>query len=212
MAQLRQPAATLLVVDDDPTVNVVVEHTMRPEGHKVLAVSGVSEALDVLETKAVDVVLCDVLMPGSDGYSLCRTMRDHARFRFIPILLVTTLSSEADVVAGFDAGAFDFLSKPVLPPVLVARVRSMLGVATRLREVHTSNLDELLQARKHQLATSAGLSPREREVLDLVLLGRMHADIALVLGVSPRTVKFHVRNLLEKLGADSRADLPRVLY
>ncbi|MFO0556430.1 MAG: LuxR C-terminal-related transcriptional regulator [Polyangiales bacterium] len=121
-------------------------------------------------------------------------------------VLSDPLSSHAHAAA-LDAGADAVLVRPIAANVFVATLRAF----ARTQTSDPSSIEHQLRQRSDQLAADACLSLREREVLDLLLLGRSLNDIALVLGISPRTAKFHQANVLAKLGADSRFDLMRLL-
>jgi DNA-binding CsgD family transcriptional regulator len=96
--------------------------------------------------------------------------------------------------------------------VLRAQVRALLRVRRQYVELQARarDVDSLMAGRRHRLMEGAGLSERERVLLELILAGRGHREIAAELGISERTSKFHQRNILDKLGADSRADLLRI--
>jgi DNA-binding NarL/FixJ family response regulator len=205
-------ASTILVIDDDPIAHETIEGLLVREGHTFVHAESAPRAYAILEQTPVDLVICDVCMPEVDGFEVCRTLKADERWRTIPIVLLTALDGEDDMVLGLEAGADEFLSKPVEKVVLRARVRAML----RIREQYTSlarprDLGALMIERRERLAAEANLSVREREVLELLMLGRTQDEIGTALGISPRTAKFHQANVLHKLGADSRSDLLRVL-
>lgn len=196
----------ILVVDDEPTARQVTCAQLVPEGYDLRALASGAEALEALADPPVDVVVCDVMMPGVDGVQVCRALKADPRWRHVPIVLLTALSERGDVVRGLDAGADDFVTKPVDGAVLRARVRALLRVRDAYLELQAgAEVD-----RRAERIAAAGLTAREREVLELLLLGRTHEDIAVALGISERTSKFHQANLLEKLGAESRMDLLRL--
>ena len=204
--------AKILVVDDDAAARETVEALLLPNGYHLLFADSGSRALTMLEAESVDLVLCDVMMPDMSGFEVCRRTKDHDQWCLIPVVLITALDGNEDIVEGLESGAEEFLSKPVSGIVLRARVRSMLRVRAhydRLRG-QAPDLSDLLRARRERLADEANLSAREREVLDLLLLGRNHEEIGTVLDISPRTSRFHQANVLQKLGADSRTDLLRL--
>ena len=117
----------ILVVDDEPDVRELVVYRMRRSGYDVLAAKNGEEALQIALAELPDLVVADVMMPRLNGYELTRRLRDHEQTRGIPVILLTSKSQEADVSAGFDAGADDYLRKPFSPDELVARVRAVLG-------------------------------------------------------------------------------------
>jgi len=127
---------TILIVDDDPTNRELLEAVLQAEGYAVIAVAGAPAALEVLARTRPDVVLLDVMMPEMDGMELCRRLKSQPATRLIPVVLVTALSGSEDRIRGIEAGADDFLSKPVRLAELRARVRSLL----RLKR-YTDQLD-----------------------------------------------------------------------
>lgn len=197
----------ILVVDDEPTARQVTCAQLVPEGYDLRALASGAEALAALADAPVDVVVCDVMMPGVDGVQVCRALKAEPRWRHVPVVLLTALSDRGDVVRGLDAGADDFVTKPVDGAVLRARVRALLRVRDAYLELQAG---AEVDRRRAERIEAAGLTAREREVLELLLLGRTHEDIAVALGISERTSKFHQANLLAKLGAESRMDLLRL--
>lgn len=196
----------VLVIDDDPVALVTTCAQLAPEGHDVVTAPSGTAALAHLSEPPADLVVCDVMMPAVDGYAVSRALKAHPEWRYVPIILLTALDGRDAIVAGLEAGADEFVTKPVEGAVLRARVRSML----RVRETYHQLRGARGADRRAELIARANLTEREREVLELLLLGRTHEDIAEVLGISRRTSKYHQANLLEKLGAESRLDLLRL--
>lgn len=113
----------ILVVDDDPHIRELVGHFMRLEGLDVVeAVDGL-DALRVLADIKVDLVILDIMMPGMDGWELCRELREQAD---LPLLMLTAKGETSQIVKGFALGTDDYLVKPFDPMVLVARVKALL--------------------------------------------------------------------------------------
>jgi two-component system response regulator MprA len=113
----------ILVVDDDPMVATTVQRVLRPEGYDIdVALTGTA-ALDQARAHPPDLVVLDVMMPGTDGFEVCRQLRAEAS---IPILLLTARGGTADRVHGLDVGADDYLVKPFAYAELLARVRALL--------------------------------------------------------------------------------------
>lgn len=202
----------ILVIDDEQSARDTLEALLDSEGYSLDFAASGAEALERLVSAPVDLIVCDVMMRGMDGLEVCKRVRAHPEWRFVPLILLTALDGEDDLVQGLEAGADEFLTKPTERIALLARVRAMLRVRGRYEELrsNTTDVDRLLRARRERIVSDARLSGREREVLDLLLLGRTYQDIGQALGVSPRTAKFHQQNLLVKLGADSRVDLARI--
>jgi two-component system cell cycle response regulator len=122
-------SARVLVVDDVPANVKLLEARLSAEYFDVVTASGGQQALDICARGECDIVLLDVMMPDMDGFEVCRRLKSNPVTHFVPVVMVTALDSPADRVRGLDAGADDFLTKPVSDVVLIARVRSL----TRLK-------------------------------------------------------------------------------
>lgn len=116
----------ILVVDDEPDNLLLFSRYLKSEGYHVLTATDGVDALEAMAAERPDLVLLDVLMPNLDGISVCRRLKADPATVVIPVVLVTTLDSKDDRVRGLDAGADEFLSKPVYKEELMARVRSLL--------------------------------------------------------------------------------------
>ena len=113
----------ILVVDDDPLVATTIQRVLRPEGYEVDIALGGAAALDQARDRRPDLVVLDVMMPGIDGFEVCRRLRAD---RELPILFLTARTTTADRVRGLDSGADDYLLKPFAYAELLARVRALL--------------------------------------------------------------------------------------
>jgi len=122
-------SARILVVDDVPANIKLLEAILSAEYFDVMTASNGAEALTVCRRAECDMILLDVMMPDLDGFEVCRRLKSDPRTHHIPVVMVTALDSHADRVRGLEAGADDFLTKPVSDVVLIARVRSL----TRLK-------------------------------------------------------------------------------
>ncbi|MFG2616875.1 response regulator transcription factor [Streptomyces sp. NPDC048507] len=124
MTEVNENPRTVLVVEDDPGVRSTLDQLLRFEGYRVLLAPDGLEALAVLERESPDLALVDVVMPGLDGLALCRMLR--RRGDRLPVLVLTARHQIGDRVAGLDAGADDYLSKPFATEELFARIRALL--------------------------------------------------------------------------------------
>lgn len=207
----------VLIADDDAVVRDIVRRYLERDGLEVRAVGDGNEALRVLSTERIDVAVLDVMMPGPNGLSLCRTLRQGGDYS-VPVILLTALSEEDDRIAGLEAGADDYLTKPFSPRELALRVRSVLRrtpapASTVPLEITIGDLKVSTAARAVSVAgQSVGLTNRE---FDLLLFFVTHTDAVysreeLLKRVwnwdfgDLSTVTVHVKRLRSKLGAHHR--------
>lgn len=113
----------MLTVEDDDSIRTVVKLALEDEGWGVLEAENGEDALELFRTNGADVVLIDIMLPGMNGFEVCRAIR---RTTDVPIIMVTARSDTHDVVAGLEAGADDYLTKPFEPKELSARIRALL--------------------------------------------------------------------------------------
>jgi putative two-component system response regulator len=142
-----------VVADDDDLNRDLLSSILESEGHRVLAAADGAEALRLLRNNPVDLALLDVMMPGQTGFSVCREVKSDPATRLIPVVLVTGLANKSDRVLGIEAGADDFLSKPVHREELRARVRSLL----RMKHY----IDELEQAETVLFSLALGIEAKD---------------------------------------------------
>jgi two-component system sensor histidine kinase/response regulator len=134
--------ASVLIADDSPDNRKLLIAMLAPDGHTILEAEDGEQAL--LLAPQADIILLDITMPGPDGLEVCRRLRRSPQTRFLPIVLVTALDARSDRLAGIEAGADDFLTKPVDRTQLTARVRALLRLkqqkddAERLRDEFTA--------------------------------------------------------------------------
>ena len=119
--------ATILVVDDQPPNIRLLDAVLSPRGYRVLTAASGEEALDVLREEAPHVVLLDIMMPGMDGYEVCRRIREHPETAYLPIVMITA-SDTQEKVRAIEAGADDFVTKPFDQAELLARVKSLVRI------------------------------------------------------------------------------------
>ncbi len=124
---LQEPSKVkLLVVDDQPYDTLLVSTYLREEGYQVVTANSGEEALKLVMQESPDIVLSDVMMPGMDGFEVCQRIKEHERSVLTPVVLITALDGQRDRIRGIQAGADEFLSKPINREELMARVRSLL--------------------------------------------------------------------------------------
>ena len=135
----------ILVVDDTPVNVKLLGDLLTVKGYTVITAASGKEALEKVEGERPDLVLLDVMMPGMTGYEVCRRLRDNAATAMLPVVMVTALDPGQERVKGIEAGADDFLTKPINQPELLARVRSLLRVKALHDEL--TELNRTLEAR-----------------------------------------------------------------
>ncbi len=174
----------LLLVDDEPLNLILMEAMLRPFNHEIIKASNGEEALSLINKVNVDLILLDVMMPGMNGYEVCRRLKQREETRLIPIIMLTALDRIEDRIRGIEAGVNDFITKPPNKIELTARVESLLRVhelnkkMTSIENVIISMAnaveakDAYTQGHIHRVASMAvnlgrkmGLCPKDTDAL-----------------------------------------------
>ena len=146
---MPNPAATLLIVDDEPHVRKLLKILLENQGYQTLAASSGEEALVMVEEQPPDLILLDIMMPGMDGFDVARQLKTNKATSNIPIIMLSALGEHSARICGLEAGAEDFLSKPVESAELWLRVRNLLRLKAfgDYLKSHSLMLEEQLQQR-----------------------------------------------------------------
>ena len=143
MADAR--ASKILIVDDEPFNVDLLEQELEDLGYVTMAATNGQEALDKVAAETPDLILLDIMMPVMDGFSACRRLKENDETRLIPVVIMTALDGLEDRIRGIEAGADDFLTKPVNPRELTARIQTAL----RLKHTVDRKLSELRRIKDH---------------------------------------------------------------
>lgn len=203
----RAAQSIVLIVDDLPDNLALLSDALEQAGHMVLVALDGATALERMQRLKPDIVLLDALMPGIDGFETCRRIKARAGFEDVPVLFMTALTESEHVLQGFAAGGVDYVTKPIVPEQVLARVASHLRTARALREAREAAQQAPApdaEAVRATLARRYQLTAREVEVLEWVALGKTNRDIGEILGLSPRTVNKHLEHVYVKLGVETR--------
>ncbi len=133
--------ATILIADDDPMNRQVLTTLLSADNYSVIVVSNGTKALEELERhRSIDLAVLDLMMPGLSGYEVCRSIRERYSLSELPVLLLTSRNRSQDILAAFEAGVNDFVSKPVEAGELRARIRTLLNMKASVSEVVNSEM------------------------------------------------------------------------
>jgi DNA-binding NarL/FixJ family response regulator len=186
---------TVLVVDDDKGFCTFLSTLLETAGIEALVATAVDEAIATARARCPDAAIIDVVLPGQGGYSLCRELRDE-HGDDLPVMFVSGVRTDPiDRTAGILVGGDDYLTKPVDPEELLARLWRLLE-----------------RSRRYARATQMDLSEREIEVLQLVAEGWPPAEVAGRLFISPKTVCSHMQRIFVKLDVHTRAQAVAIAY
>jgi two-component system, LuxR family, response regulator FixJ len=195
-----QPEAVIYVIDDDEAVRQSIEFLLKTVGITVRSFESARAFFEVLPEIDGGCIVTDVRMPDITGIDLLRMVRESKPD--LPVILITGHGDVSLAVEAMKLGAADFLEKPFDDDLLIASVRSALsqGADAAKRNAEIADIHDKL----------AGLSNRERQVLEGLVAGKPNKVIAFDLGISPRTVEIYRANLMTKMAANSLSDLVRM--
>lgn len=198
---------SILLVDDEPMMLDLLALYLSPHGFRCVKKQSAKDAIHFLESHSCDLILLDIMMPEMDGWEACREIRKHWE---IPIIMLTAISENPDIVKGLNVGADDYISKPFDEEVLLARINAVLRRSpSQVKKLAFKGL--LLDEESYQLKykdTVISLTPKEFALMGLFLrnpnrvFSREHLITkiwGLDVSTEDRTIDSHIRNLREKL-------------
>ena len=223
---MNKKEITILLVDDEPDILEIVGYNLTTEGYNVVTAENGVEAVKIAKKKKPQLIVLDVMMPEMDGIEACEQIRKIPDLQNTIITFLTARGEDYSQVAGFDAGADDYITKPIRPKVLISKVKALLR---RLKEGGSSddvikmgdlvinrdeykiikNKKEIILPRKEfellsLLASKPGKVFKREDILDKVWGNEVI--------VGGRTIDVHIRKLREKLGDDSFKTIKGVGY
>lgn len=203
----------ILLVDDEPDILDLIKYNLEKEGFEVYVATNGKEGLKLADKHVPDLILLDVMMPQMDGMETCIQIRENDKLDNSLIAFLTARGEDYSQIAGFDAGADDYITKPIKPRVLVSRVKALLRRKDSKSAVDKTQVDGISIDKDRYVVVKDGdelsLPKKEFELLSLLLSqpGRVFTReniLATVWGndviVGDRTIDVHIRKLREKLG------------
>jgi two-component system alkaline phosphatase synthesis response regulator PhoP len=205
----------ILLVDDEPDIIEFLSYNLKKEGYQVFTALTGEEGIAVARKEVPHLILLDVMMPGIDGIEVCRELRGLPGMDSVIIAFLTARSEDYSHIAGFEAGADDYISKPIKPRVLLSRIKALLRRTSNGTENTSVDVGKIRIDRESYLVHKEGeeinLPRKEFELLSLLaskpgkvfareeILNKVWGDDVVV---GDRTIDVHIRKLREKLGEE----------
>ena len=203
---------SILIIDDEEDIRELLQYNLKKEGFNVMDAENGEKGIQLMKANHPDLVLLDVMMPGMDGIEVCETIRSTPGLEKTLVCFLTARNEDYSQIAGLDAGADDYVSKPIRPKVLVSRINALLRRKGVLQK-EIANPEDLIINREKYLVEKDGntihLPRKEFELLALLASRPDHvferevilekvwgSDIV----VGDRTIDVHIRKLREKIG------------
>ncbi len=178
----------ILIIDDDKDLQSLLSDTLRGEGYEAIVAGNGREALKEIKNYSPDLILLDIKLPGMNGMKVLEEIKKTDKD--LVVIMLTGYGDIKDAVQAMKLGAFDYITKPFKDREMLVNIKKAL----RTRHLNRKN-EELKRS----------LSPREKEILKWLKVGKSSWDISVILDITERTVNFHIDNVKQKLNAVSRA-------
>lgn len=221
----------VLLVDDEPDILEFISYNMKKEGFQVLTATNGHEALKIAEAEIPELIILDVMMPEMDGIETCEELKRIPSLKNSIVAFLTARGEDYSQIAGFDAGADDYITKPIKPKVLISRAKALLkryrsdDAVPETQDGQAINIGDLVIDRERYLVINAGqelvLPKKEFELLVLLvskpekvftrdeIYNSVWGDNIIV---GDRTIDVHIRKLREKIGQDHIRTIKGVGY
>ena len=205
---------TILIVDDEEDILEFLEYNLKKEDFDVYVASSGRKAIEIAQKVSPDLIILDVMMPDLDGIETCKELRDLPGLKNTLIAFLTARNEDYSQIAGFDAGADDFINKPIKPRVLISRIKALLRRNNPLQQNQVFETESGLKIDRNKYVIELGgieitLPKKEFELLALLASKPGHVFtrdniLSSVWGaqvvVGDRTIDVHIRKLREKIG------------
>lgn len=203
----------ILVVDDEADIRQLVTYNLQKEGYTTLEAKNGKEAIEIAKAEKPELIILDVMMPEMDGIEVCQEIKSIPALQNIIICFLTARSEDYSQIAGLESGGDDYITKPVKPRILTARIKALLrrntgkvestpekGIYVDLEKYQVLKDGESISLPKKEFELLALLYSKPGKVFDRnVILSRIWGDDVIV---SDRTIDVHIRKLREKFGSE----------
>ncbi len=206
----------IMVIDDEENIRELIKFNLEKEGYKVWMACDGKEGLDKL-TEEVDLIILDLMLPGIDGFDVCREIRNNSKYNNIPIIMLTAKGEEIDKIVGLEIGADDYMVKPFSPRELLARIKAIFRRIEK-NDLNKKNQEGILDLggiklniKSHEVTINENeieLTPKEFQLLKYLMINKnnvLSRDMLLEkiwdysYSGDTRTVDVHIRRLRKKL-------------
>jgi len=214
---LENKKIKILVVDDDPDIVEIISYNLKKENYKVFSCYNGTDSIKIAEEEKPDLIILDVMMPGMDGIQVCEKLRSKNKFNNTIIMFLSARGEDFTHISAYDAGADDFVNKPLKPRLLISKVRSLLRRTTKINNVSSMKLnfkgliidkeeytvkikgEKLILPRKEfellfMLSSNTGKVIKREEIMNQI----WGEDVI----VGDRTIDVHIRKLRKKIGSN----------
>jgi DNA-binding response OmpR family regulator len=204
----------ILIVEDDKHISKLVKFNLEKANYECAIATTGEKALEALDDRPVDLIILDIMLPGMDGFGICRAIKEKEKLKNIPIIMLTAKGEEVDRIVGLELGADDYIVKPFSPRELVLRAKAILkrGKVEEVKKDILAAKDIIVDIPKHKVTVKGkpiDLTQMEFKLLVTLMERRSRVQTRERLlsdvwdmgtGVDTRTIDTHVKRLREKLG------------
>jgi two-component system alkaline phosphatase synthesis response regulator PhoP len=203
---------TIVIIDDEDDIRDILSYNLVKEGFRVFSAENGSKGIEICKTESPDLIILDVMMPGMDGVEVCEALRSTPGLEQVLICFLTARNEDYSQIAGLDAGADDYISKPIKPRVLISRINALLRRKDSVVAKGIPQADLVINREKYTVYKNGApvhLPKKEFELLALLasrpeIVFERDTILEKVWGtdiiVGDRTIDVHIRKLREKIG------------